>query len=240
MQKIEIQAQPRTVTGRASKHLRQQGILPAVLYGHGFKSLPLQVSMKDFEKTLDMAGESTLVYVRVGDQQYPVIIHDVARDARDESVLHADFYKVKLDEKIKAKIQIVFAGEAPAVKNFGGILVKNINELEVEGLPQNLPHELTIDLASLDEIGKQITVKDIAISSDITLMVPADKIVALVQAPMSEEELKKQLETTAAPLADEVEVIRKEKKPGDEATEEAGAAPAGANFPADKAKEKGK
>lgn len=226
--------------GRASRHLRKQGVLPAVLYGHEFKSIPLQVLKKDFDKALTMAGESTLVYVHVGDQQYPVIIHDVARDARDGNVLHADFYKVKLDEKIKAKIQLVFTGDAPAVKNFGGILVKNINEIEVEGLPQDLPHELTIDLGSLDAIGGQVLVKDIAVGSDITVMTPVDKIVVLVQAPMSEEELKKQLETTAAPLADEVEVIKKEKKPGDETTEEAVSVPGAASSPSDKAKEKGK
>src|SRR3989344_1458463 len=215
MQKIEIQAQPRTVIGRATKQLRKQEILPAVLYGNNFKSLNLQVPTKQFQKAYVMAGESTLGYVKVGDESYPAIIQDVAINPASNAPLHVDFYKVRLDEKIKAKIPLVFAGDAPAVKSFQGILVKNIHELEVEGFPQDLPHEFTIDLSILDVIGKQIMVKDIVIDSKLKLMAQPDEIVILVQAPISEEELKKQLETATAGTED-VEVIAKEKKEGEE------------------------
>jgi large subunit ribosomal protein L25 len=133
--------------------------------------------------------------------------------------LHADFYKVRLDEKIKATIQLNFVGESSAVKDFGGILVKSLSEIEVEGFPQDLPHEILVDISSLKELNSHITVKDLPVSSKLTVETEADSTVALIQEPISEEELKAQLETpTATP--EEVEVIKKEKP--EEETEEGG------------------
>ena len=124
---ITIQSNARTITGRASKQLRKQGIVPAVIYGHGFKPVSVQVDGKEFQKVYAEAGETTIVYVSLDDQSYPTIIHDVARDASSDNILHVDFYKVRLDEKINAKIPVEIVGIAPAGKNFGGIMLKNIN-----------------------------------------------------------------------------------------------------------------
>src|SRR3989344_4607575 len=100
-QKIELNAEKREVLGSAVKRLRKNGYLPAVLYGKGQESLPLQVLTQDFSKIYKLAGESTLVYINIGGQSYPTIIHDISRDTLTDGILHADFYKVRLDEKIK-------------------------------------------------------------------------------------------------------------------------------------------
>ncbi len=208
--KIELNAKYRDLLGSKVKKLRRDGYVPAVLYGKGQESLPLQVSLKDFSKALKMAGESTLVYINVGGQSYPTIIHDVASDSLTDGILHADFYKVRLDEKIKTNVPVVFVGESSAVKDLGGIFVRNINELEVEALPQNLPHEIAIDITSLKNFGDQILVKDIDLGAGVKIEATAETIVATVQEPMSEEELKASLETSTAGVED-VEVIKKEK-----------------------------
>src|SRR3989338_6629812 len=158
--KIELNADVRMVLGGKVKALRKSGYIPAVLYGKGQESIPLQVPVKDFGKALKEAGESTLVYLNVGGQSYPTIIHDVAKDTLTDGILHADFYKVRLDEKIKTNVPVVFVGESPAVKDLGGIFVRNVNELEVEALPQNLPHELKIDISALKNFCDQILFKD--------------------------------------------------------------------------------
>ena len=184
--------------------------MPAVIYGHGFESLPVQVPVKDFEKVYAEAGESSVVYLNLEDKSYPTIIQDVARDPVSDKFLHADFYKVRLDEKIKAKIPLNFIGESPAVKEFGGILVKNISEIEVEGFPQDLPHQIDIDISSLKELKEHILVKDLSVSDKLKVEAEPEAIVVLVQEPISEEELKAQLETpTATP--EDVEVVKKEK-----------------------------
>ncbi|MEX2090554.1 MAG: 50S ribosomal protein L25, partial [Candidatus Paceibacterota bacterium] len=192
-QKIELNAQTRTAIGGRLDSLRKSGFLPAILYGKNQESLPLQVPFKDFIKTFESAGESTLVYINVDGQTYPVIINDVARDPVSDSILHADFYKVRLDQKIKTNVAVVFTGEAPAVRDNGGIFVRNVNELEVEGLPQDLPHEISIDISGLNNFGDQILIKDIKLASGLKVVAEPDEIVATVQEPMSEEELQKAL-----------------------------------------------
>lgn len=210
MTKITLRAEPRNIIGRKVKSLRREGFVPAVIYGHGFESLPVQVPVKDFEKVYAEAGESSVVYLNLEDESYPTIIQDVARDPVSDKFLHADFYKVRLDEKIKAEILLNFVGESLAVKEFGGILVKNISEIEVEGFPQDLPHQIDVDISSLKELKEHILVKDLSISGKLEVKADPETIVVLVQEPISEEELKAQLETpTAAP--EDVEVVKKEK-----------------------------
>src|SRR3989344_5841608 len=97
--KIELNAQKREVLGSKVKQLRKSGYIPAVLYGKGQESIPLQIPVKDFKKAFELAGESTLIFVNVDGRAYPTIIHDIARDAISDDILHADFYKVRLDEK---------------------------------------------------------------------------------------------------------------------------------------------
>ncbi len=210
MQRVEIYAQPRSIIGRASKTLRTKGVLPAVLYGNDFKSLNIQVSAKDFQKVYAEAGESTLVYVKLDKETYPTIIHDVATDAVSDALLHVDFYKVRLDEKIKAKIPVVIVGESPAVKGLGGILVRNINEIEVEGFPQDLPHQFEVDISSLAQFRDHVQIKDLKVPKNVEIQAGAEEIIALIQEPISEAKLKESLETASASV-DDIEVIKKEK-----------------------------
>lgn len=220
MQKIELQAEPRNITGRQVKSLRRAGFVPAVIYGRGFESVPIQVPLKDFERVYTEAGESTVVYLNVGGQDYPTIIHEVVRDAVSDAYLHADFYKVRLDEKISAKIHLNFIGESPAVKELGGILVKNISEVEVSGFPQDLPHQIDVDISGLAEFKSHVQIKDLSVSAKLEIKANPEVIVALIQEPISEEELKAQLEAPVTGTTEDVEIIKKEKpeeEPGEEA-----------------------
>jgi len=231
-QKIELQAQKREVLGRKVKHIRNSGFVPAVLYGKGQEAIPLQVPVKDFDKAFKAAGESTLLYLMVDGQAYPTIIHDVMRDPLKDTVIHADFYKVRLDEKIKTNVPVVFTGEAPAVKDLQGIFVRNVNELEVEAFPQDLPHEISIDISSLKNFGDQISLKDINLGEKVQLIGEPDEIIATVQEPKSQEELEAEL---AEPTTDvsAVEEVEKEKKEEEIVEEEGTETPA----PAEEGKE---
>src|SRR3989344_6544552 len=210
-QKIELGAEKRTAIGGRLNSLRQSGYVPAILYGKDQEPLPVQVPLRDFVKALESAGESTLVYINVDGQSYPTIIHDVAKDPVTDGVLHADFYKVRLDQKIKARVPVVFAGESPAVRDSKGIFVRNVNELEVEGLPQDLPHEVTIDISTMNNFGDQILAKDIKLAPGLKIVAEEDEIIATVQEPMSQEELEKALEAPTE-TAEDVKVIEKEKE----------------------------
>ncbi len=223
-QKFELNAQKREVVGSGLNGLRKSGYMPAVLYGKKQESIPLQIPLRDFHKIFESAGESTLVYINVDGQSYPTIIHDVARDAVSDNILHADFYKVRLDEKIKTKVPVVFQGESPAVRDLGGIFVRNINELEIEAFPQDLPHEIVVDMSSLKNMGDQILVKNLKLGDKLKIMADAEEILATIQEPMSEAELEKALEAPTTTVED-VEVIKKEKEE-EQPVEEQPAAPA--------------
>ncbi|MDP3955393.1 MAG: 50S ribosomal protein L25 [bacterium] len=207
--KIELNAQLRTVMGSKVRQIRDSGFIPAVLYGKGQEPIALQVPHKDFNKTFKMAGESTLVYVSVDGQTYPTIIHDIARHPASDAIIHADFYKVNLSKKIKTMIPVAFIGESQAVKD-GGIFIRNVNELEVEALPQDLPHEINFDMSTLVAFGDQILLKDAKVDSKVEVLGNVDEIVATVQEPISEEALAASLETPSETI-DDVRIVEKEK-----------------------------
>lgn len=232
-QKVELSAEPRALTGKAVKQVRSAGMVPAVLYGKGIAAQSIQVPLKEFEHTLREAGESTLVYLAIGGESYPTIIKDVARHPVSGACLHADFYKVSLTEKIKAMVPVVFVGQSPAVKELGGIFVRNINELEVEALPQDLPHEIEADISGLAELNSNLTIADIK-GHGWTLTGAANEVIATVTEPMTEEELKASLEAPTSDVS-AVEEIKKEEKPAEEG-EEGAEAPAPAAAPAAPAK----
>ncbi len=209
MNNPELQVEKRMSMGKSVRHLRHDGILPGVVYGKGVESTPIQCTLKDFERVYAEAGESTVVMMALGDKKMPVIIQDVTRDPVSDHVLHVDLYQVRLDQKITATVPFEFINEAPAVKDLGGVLIKNINEIEIEALPQDLPHNIVVDLSSLSSIGSQILLKNVAMSSALNVKADPESVIALVQEPAPEE-----VTTAAAEVsAEDVEVIKREKKP---------------------------
>ncbi len=211
MDRIELQAQKRESVGKALNSLRKEGFLPSVVYGHDFATVPIQIKYTDFEKVFKKAGESTLINLKIGAKVEPAVIKDIQRDPITDQITHADFYKVNLLEKIKANVQVVVIGESEAVKS-GGILVKTVNELEVEALPQDLPHELQIDISVLNNFGDEVKIKNILLSDKVKINANPEDVIALVQEPRKEE-----IEEAAPPSVEEVEVIKKEEKPEAEA-----------------------
>lgn len=185
----ELRAQVRKELGKKTKALRRAGFLPAVLYGENVPSRPIAVSYQDFERTYRETGESTLLKLELEDKPFNVLIYDIEKEALSGKLLHADFYAVRMDKEIKTKIPIEFLGESPAVKNEGGILIKVLQEVEIEALPQNLPHGLKIDLTGLSSIGTRLFIKDILLPKEIRVIANSDEVVVLVEAPRSEEEL---------------------------------------------------
>lgn len=185
---IELKAENREQFGRAVKALREKGLIPAELYGHGLKNEHLVVSKKDFIKVFKKAGESTMIDLVVGGKKHPVMIHDVAVNPVSDEINAIDFYQVRLDEKIQIKVPVVFIGEAPAVKEKQGVLVKAMNEVKVEALPADIPHTIEVDLAFLTDIGVDLHISDLKLPKSVKVLEDATFVVATVTARMTEEE----------------------------------------------------
>lgn len=185
-----LQAKKREVVGKKVSQLRKQNLIPASLYGHKIKPMNLTVDYLAFEKLFNQAGESTLVDLIIDDgKPVKILISDVQLDSVTNQIIHADFHQVRMDEKLRAEIQLKFIGEAPAVKELSGVLVTSIHEVEVECLPQDLVHEIEVDLSSLKTFDDVIKISDIKIAAGLKILHTADDVVVLVQEPRSEKEL---------------------------------------------------
>lgn len=177
----------REITGKKVRALRREGLIPAELYGHGQKNIHLSVPMKEFAKTLKEAGSTTVVTLRFNTEKKSAMIHEVKRDFRTDEIEHVDFYQVRMDEKISARVPIEFTGESPAVKTLGAVLNKSMAEIEVEALPNDLPHRLTVDLVPLDELNKSIYVRDIAVPKGVKILIDPETAVVTATPPAEEE-----------------------------------------------------
>ncbi|MCR4327989.1 MAG: 50S ribosomal protein L25 [Patescibacteria group bacterium] len=206
---MELNAEKREQLGRAVKAVRESGGIPAELYGRGIPNIHLTVLAKEFVKVFKEAGENTVVQLVVGDERYPALIHDVSRGYLTNEVDHIDFYQVRMDEKITARIPLEFIGVAPGVRDKGGVLNKGVSEIEVEAFPGDLPHRFTVDIGVLDDVDKSLYVKDIVIPKGVEVLADMDMAIATVTPPMAEEV---KVEEVAAPDLSTVKVETEEKK----------------------------
>lgn len=208
---LELKAETREIIGKKVKKLRQAGQIPAVLYGHGLKSLSLAVRAKEFNQIFNQTGETSLVTLMVGGEKHNVLIHDFERNPLTSEIMHVDFYEVKMDEKLKAKVPLVFIGESPAVKSEGGILLHGLSEVEVEALPQDLPKEISADISLLNTFEDKVRIKDLVMPAGVKILTEPEIIVAFVAPPRSEKELA-ELEVKPLEAPEEVKVVGEEEK----------------------------
>jgi large subunit ribosomal protein L25 len=203
MERAELEAEKRDVVGKKVRFLRRAGVTPANLYGHGVRSVPLQVNTKQLEHLLAKMSTTDLIHLKVAGTKTPknVMIRQVQKKPTSHDVLHIDFYQVRMTEKIKADVPLVFTGEAPAAKRSNVSIIHLLDSLHVEALPDHLPHNIEIDLSPLKEPDQAIYVKDIPLGDDITLITdPEQMVVRAEEARRAVEvpaEAKEELEEVA-------------------------------------------
>lgn len=208
---ISLLAKIRKELGRKTSSIKNAGKIPAVVYGHKIKNVLLEVDYKDFQKVLREAGESSLIELNIeGEKEKrPVLIHELQKNHITDQYIHIDFFQASLKEEVEVKVPIVLIGISLAVKDLGGTLIKNIAELDVKALPQNLPHEIKVSIDGLNTFEDHILVKDLILPKDVKVLLKSDEIVVSVaHAAKVEEDLAKELEEKV----EDVEKVEKEKK----------------------------
>lgn len=232
---MDLTVKTRVTFGRDVDATRLAGFMPAELYGHGVQNVHLSIPVKDFAKVFKEAGENTVVNIIVEGKKHPTLIYDVQYDPVLDTFLHADFYEVRMDEKIKTKIPVEFVGESPAVKEQSGIVVKAVQEIEVEALPGDLPHMFEVDLSLLTDIGASFHVKDLKALKGVEFLLDPETVMATITAQMTVEE-----EAALAGPADvaEVKVETEEEAAAREALKTEGGEAAGAAEKTEKKEEK--
>jgi len=212
---MDLTVTKRVLESKSLSALRAEGFIPAELYGHDIPNVHLSVVAKEFTKVYAAAGENTVVTLVMGTEQRPAIIHHVERHYLSGQPASIDFYQVRMDEKITAYVPILFIGDSAAVREKSAVINKSMTEIEVEALPNDLPHDLTVDLSLLDDIDKTIYVRDMVMPKGVTVFVDGDTAIATATAPRVEEEV-------VAPVADVTEVkVEAEEKVAERAASKA-------------------
>jgi large subunit ribosomal protein L25 len=162
--------------------------LAAVVYGKGIEAQSLKLKKADFEKVFAAAGESNLIKLDLGTSSVNVVVKDLQKDAIKNFFTHVDFYQVNMKEKITAEIPLHFIGESKAVKELGGMLNKEMHEVEVECLPGDLVDHIEIDISVLNTFDDEIRMKDLKLPKGVELVSETDDIIAMIMRPKLEEE----------------------------------------------------
>ena len=186
---LKLDAKIRTLLGKKVGDLRQEGKIPAVIYGHGIDNINLEIDYNTFDKAYQEAGESTIIELDIDGKANNVIIADVQFDSVSGQYSHIDFHKVKMDEAITAPVEIKLVGESKAEKELGGVLIHNISEVEIKCLPGDLISEIEVDVSSLNTFDDVISISDLKISDKVEIIGHEDTdVVATVSEPKQEEE----------------------------------------------------
>lgn len=213
MEEIVLQAQPRDMIGKQVKALRRQGLLPAVIYGKGKDSITISLDYRESSRILPTITSSHLVVVDVNGKKHTTLVRERQRQPVTGDLLHIDFQEVSMTEKLRTRVVIELVGESPAVKNEGGILVSNLEDLHIEAYPRDLPERITVDISGLDDIGKSVYVRDVQAIKGVEILHDEDEVIAVITAPAAEEEVE---EVEEIEEGEEPEIIERGKKEEEE------------------------
>jgi len=207
MKEVVLIANRRSLVGKQVNGLRRDGKLPGVIYGRHVQAIPIMLDLKETSRILQGLPSSALVVVEVDGEKHFALVREKQRNPILSSLRHIDFQAISLTEKVRINVPLHLVGESPAVKNFGGILVSNIDRVEVECLPRELPNNIAVDVSSLMQIGSVLHVRDLILPKGVVIYADLDEVIVVVTAPIAEE-----VPEEAAAETIEPELVEKKKK----------------------------
>jgi len=179
-EKITLPVIKRDIFGKKLKKFRKEGKVPGNIFGQEFKSMSVFVDLKEFIKTFKVVKETGLIYLKIDKEEIPVLIQNVQTHPIKDTILHIDFRKVDLSKKIETAVPVKIVGESEAVTQKGGVLLTQADQLMVEARPEDIPHEIEINISVLKEINQEIKVADLSISSTYKITDLPEKVIVSV------------------------------------------------------------
>jgi len=214
MEQQVIKATKRDVIGKQVKALRREGKLPAIMYGGGQNPQPLLLDLREASHSISHMAASSLLTLDVEGDKHLAVVREKQRDFIRGTLKHIDFQVVSMNEKLRLHVSITVKGESLAIKDFNGVLVSGLEEVEVECFPQDLPEKIVVDISSIQKIGDGIYVRDLVPPPNVVILEDKDEMVVLVTGQAAEEVVE------VAPVEEivsaEPEVIEKGKKEEEE------------------------
>lgn len=178
MSELTIEVQPRETTGKnANRRVRARGKIPAVVYGGGKESVAIEVDRKTFIETMRPGvGENPLFLLRLGDKERRAMIRDIQVDPVSRMVIHIDFQRVVMDQKVRVTVPVELTGTAQGVKE-GGMLDFVTREVHIECLPGEIPKSIEHDVSNL-QIGEHVEAKDLRLPEGVVLLDEPERVLA--------------------------------------------------------------
>lgn len=207
MLQVELSASVREKFGKGAMHrLREEGMTPAILYGLGTESLPIQLETKSFyQKLLKIHGRNAVVTLSLGKgKTHHVVIKDVQADPVRDTIIHADFYKIDIKKPKGFEVEINFTGTPKGV-DLGGILMIEQRTVRLEAPPLDIPDSCSLDISGLG-IGDKLSFSALDIEGDVRMVSEGDHVCVRVDAPSKEKEEGESLEVEAEEAGDTAEV----------------------------------
>ncbi|MCJ7831281.1 MAG: 50S ribosomal protein L25 [Dehalococcoidia bacterium] len=212
MNQLELSVAPRSVLGKRVRALRRGGLTPANVYGHGVESRALQIETVTLVRTLRALERNAILSLCIEGEKAPrpVMVRDIQRNPVSDRILHVDFYQVSLTEKMRADVPLLLTGKAPAVDDFGGILLQSLESISVEALPADMPSHVEVDISVLSELDSSLHVKDLVLDPKLHVMTDLDVVIARVASPRTGVEAAIAEEEAAADAEREEAVVEEE------------------------------
>jgi large subunit ribosomal protein L25 len=193
MEQKTLTAHSREVFGSAdSRRQRRNGMIPAVIYGHG-EPQGLLIEAHEFNTKFMKVSESTIINLKVDGDSHDVLIRDYQEDTISGAITHVDFYEIERGKTLRTNVGLQLTGAAVGIRE-GGILESFVHELEVECLPKDLPEGIDLDIANL-ELGHSLHVRDIEAPPGVNILNSQDQVVCTIAHKRIEvEEVAEELE----------------------------------------------
>ena len=210
MDGLTLTAVPRTVTGKKVKVLRRGGVVPIHMFGRGIESQSLQAESRILSVVLPQAGTNVPITIDVDGQdgENVCFVRQVQRHPVSEALLHVDFQRVDVSQKVTAEVPLHIEGVSPAVEDMEGTLLQTLASISVEALPMSMPASFIVDISGLDDFDKTIRVATLPTDGEVTILNDPDEMIATVVRPRVEEE--------EAPVDEELEGLEEEGVEGEE------------------------
>ena len=182
-QNIAVALDERTVIGKGLHQLRRDGLVPAVVHDHGKTSIHVSGDFAALSKVYATAGKHHPVELTIGSKHHLALIKHVDFEPTKHRMRHVVFQAIKQNETVSAEIPVVLIGEEIPAEKKSLLVLKQLDHVQVEALPKDLPDELTVDATTLEEVGDHLTVADLKVPSGVKVLTEPEMQIAIVEMP---------------------------------------------------------
>ncbi|HKF16154.1 MAG TPA: 50S ribosomal protein L25 [Candidatus Dormibacteraeota bacterium] len=208
---MQLNAIKREITGKASRRLRREGKLPAVVYGQRAASAIIELDNREFERVFARSGRTQLIDLVIDSgRPHKVLIKEVQLSPRRNTVLHVDFHQVSLRERLQVDVPVVVTGEAEPVRAGEADVLQVLHAVKVECMPTRIPELIEVDVSDLPEVDAAVRLSDLHVPEGVTVIGDPDDVVVKLAARRvveveEEEAAAEAVEEEAAPAAEAAE-----------------------------------